>query len=379
MEILYITSYPLEYNTSANVRNISLIKGLINNGNNVTTLSPYPTNLAFFSGLLLTIPFSNRYWLGSTSVSDVSKKGVSRPGRIRKIVYNLYNLFSVYDRGRRYLKYVNAKVFNKNFDVIISSSDPKSAHLFAERLIKTKPEICKRWIQYWGDPFIGDITSNTTLKLFFTKKEERRIISKADKAVYVSPFTAEDIVSLYPEIKSVIDFLPVPYKVIDKTVTASNSETMLSYLGNYTLSTRDIRPFVQAVSELKLQTNIIGDSDLKLQGSESLLIKDRVPSEELKEIIEKTTIFVCVCNTHGSQIPGKIYHYVDTGKPILIILDGERSTDMKKYFESFNRFYMCNNNMEDIKATISKILCENKSFGVPEALKPETIADKFLK
>ena len=42
MRILYITSYPLEYSSSANMRNIALIKGLIENGNEVHTLS---TNL----------------------------------------------------------------------------------------------------------------------------------------------------------------------------------------------------------------------------------------------------------------------------------------------------------------------------------------------
>ena len=53
MEILFITSYPLEYNTSANIRNISVLNGLIKNGHRVYTLSPYPTNLAFYSGRLL--------------------------------------------------------------------------------------------------------------------------------------------------------------------------------------------------------------------------------------------------------------------------------------------------------------------------------------
>ena len=270
MEILFITSYPLEYNTSANIRNISVLNGLIKNGHRVYTLSPYPTNLAFYSGRLLDLPFVSRYWLGAKTETEILDKITTRPNQLKKIAYKVYNIFSVYDRCRRYARYINSNLINKTFDIIISSSDPKSAHIFAEKLIKINPNICKSWIQYWGDPFIGDITSNVTLKYYLTQKEERRIISKSDKAIYVSPFTAREIVDRYPEIKNKVDFLPIPYIETNKTIGMGDIEPMLSYVGNYTLSTRDIRPFVQAVSELKIKTAIIGDSDLKLKENEFL-------------------------------------------------------------------------------------------------------------
>lgn len=380
MEILYVTSYPLEYNTSANVRNISIIKGFIRNGHKVYTLSPYPTDRAFYSGKLIDIPIQKRFWIGPQGDISATNKKVTRPNRLKKIIYKWYNTFAVYDRCSRFKKYVDADVVNMTFDVIVSSSDPKSAHLLAEKLIKIKPDICSRWIQYWGDPFIGDITGNTALKYYLTKKEERRIIAKSDKAIYVSPFTAEEVISRYPEVKNKVYFYPIPYIEQSETLSNETLEPMLSYMGNYTLSTRDIRPFVQAVSELKVKTVIIGDSDLRLKANESLSVRERVPSDELNSITDATTIFVCVCNTHGSQIPGKIYHYAGTNKAILIILDGEKASEMKQYFESFNRFYLCRNNVLDIKEAITTILQDNKTFNIPpDMLRPEVISEKFLK
>ena len=40
MKILYISTSPLEYSASSNMRNIALLKGLTENGHNICTLTP---------------------------------------------------------------------------------------------------------------------------------------------------------------------------------------------------------------------------------------------------------------------------------------------------------------------------------------------------
>lgn len=382
MKVLYITAYPVEYWSSANIRNLGLLGGLMKDGNEVSTLSPYPYNKAFYSGELSDLPFKKRYWIGgfpSDNDKIAEKVVVKKPSRLKMFLSRAYSSFSIYDRRSWLTKQISRYSVDEDFDVIISSSDPKSAHLLAEKLIKEKPSICKKWIQYWGDPFVGDITSRYSMSSYFVKREERRLIKLCDKAVFVSPFTVEEVKKRLPELNEKIVFIPIPYIESGKRNGEQKDEcTLISYLGNYTVSRRDIRPLVEVINELSLPAAIIGDSDIEIKSNDHLIVRGRMNSKELQEITDQTKIFVCVCNKHGSQIPGKIYHYVDTGRPILIILDGEYSERMKAFFETFNRFYLCNNEIESIKETILTIIKENKSFDIPESLRPITIARQFL-
>lgn len=59
----------------------------------------------------------------------------------------------------------------------------------------------------------------------------------------------------------------------------------------------------------------------------------------------------------GGQIPGKLYQYSATNKPILFILDGtiEEMQILKTYFSQFNRYVFCKNSIDSIQNGIQKI------------------------
>lgn len=384
MNILFITSYPLEYNTSANIRNLGLIEGLFANGHNVCTYSPYPTNLALFDGALLDFPFDKRFWIGgisnkSTDVTSNFNNGILN--KLKRYIYNSYNYLMIYDRRRFLKRYVSIDDFDRNFDIVISSSDPKSAHLFAEKLFKQNSAIAKRWVQYWGDPFSGDISYKRFLGNLRIKREEHRLIRLSDKAVYVSPFTADDMRTKYPDLKPKIYFSPIPYRLSNtpsKMFEFNNNDVILGYMGDYNSSNRNILPLYNVLKNANLQSYIVGNSDLKLRPTENIIVEERLQGERFRRMTEQVNVFVCVCNLGGTQIPGKIYHYINTGKPIMVVVDGEYSDELKRYFDSFNRFYICYNNEESIQECIERIIKERKSFDIPLTLNPKIISDKII-
>lgn len=383
MKILFVTSYPLEYNLSANIRNWGLIDGLLANGEAVSTLSPYPTDRKLFNGTIDSECFVKRYWIGGEAKTSSTSASQPTKGGFRIILktwaYKLFNYFSIYDRRRFLTRKINVREIEDTFDVIISSSDPKSAHLFAREVLKQKPSIARKWVQYWGDPFSNDITTSRLFGNLFVKREEKKLLGWTDRAVYVSPFTAADVKKKYPQFSEKILFLPIPYRLSnDKKSEKYYEKGLVGYFGDYTSHNRNILPFYDAVVEAHIKTNIIGDSDVQLSETELIHIGSRIPSQELKQTTDMTHLFVCVCNLHGTQIPGKVYHYVNTGKPILIVLDGERTADLRKYFESFNRFYLCENTKESILDSLKQVLSEDKSFGIPDALNPQKIAKRFV-
>ena len=97
-----------------------------------------------------------------------------------------------------------------------------------------------------------------------------------------------------------------------------------------------------------------------------------------QNIEEETDILICICNKKGTQIPGKIYHYAATNKPILIILDGEKKEELKTYFEKFKRYNICQNTEESIMENINKIIKEKNKCEPLKELNAKNIAKAFL-
>ena len=214
MKILYIISTPIEYSSSANMRNLSLINGLIKNKCIVDLLSDsYDYDSKYIDKDLCKIKFRKRYYLRKPAIVKTNKDYHGR--YLNKIKNNLKELLlkkiqkiSVYDNRKVLVNFVKNVMVDEKYDLIISSSDPKSSHLIAEKLISLYPNITKKWIQYWGDPFLADINGKKNILLNKKiKKAEFKILSKADKIVYVSPFTLELQQKIYSSLKEKMCFL----------------------------------------------------------------------------------------------------------------------------------------------------------------------------
>lgn len=188
MNILYVTSVPLEYSSSANLRNIALIRGLIRNGHAVSTLSTEPQkDSAYYDKTILSISIDKRYFvnLGHIHAKMTSTQRRTLFSKIKGILSRAYSALNMYDPRKNEVSGVDRIDFsNQKFDIIISSSDPKSSHLFAERLLQLHPGLADKWIQYWGDPFTGDINRRSLVPNYVVAKEEKRLLSLCDKAVY---------------------------------------------------------------------------------------------------------------------------------------------------------------------------------------------------
>lgn len=382
MNILYITANPLEYSSSANMRNIALISGLIKNGHNVSTLSAEKDdNSIYIDKSKINLNLKRRYWIKEKNISiNKQDKNMVIKRKIKEIMYKLYMLFSIYDPKKRLIKNVEDVKFEDKFDIIISSSDPKSAHLIAEKVIKNNNEEVK-WIQYWGDPFAEDINRRNIIPKKIVKKEEKRIISKANKIIYVSPFTLKKQKELYKDSKDKMFFYPVPY--IEQNMYYKNElkdeKYSVGYFGDYNKQDRNIMPLYNVIAaDNGMMLKICGNSNLNLKSQKNISVENRQPRKIIKEYEKNIDLLVCICNRKGTQIPGKIYHYASTNKPILIILDGENKKEMQKYFETFNRYIICENTEKSIRNKITEIVNSNKEYKPLKKLSADNIADEVL-
>lgn len=383
MKILYITANPLEYSSSANMRNVALIKGLIETGNEVSSLSLRQNNIKYIDQSMLDINLKHRYWVNDivNEKNNINKKSNDWKNSIIVLIAKLYRKITIYDPKKVIINKSNYTIqIKEKFDLIISSSDPKTAHLIAEKLIRENKNICKKWIQYWGDPFLGDINKKTLIPNYFIKKEEKRLISLCDKVIYVSPFTLKKQKEIYCEHANKLDFLPVPFKNKINYNINKNSILTVGYFGNYYSQDRNIQNLYNAIVECDYKAVILGDSDIKIQPNNNItILKGRQNLDVVKQYEEQVDILICICNKKGTQIPGKIYHYSATNKPILVILDGPQKEELKQYFEKYKRFLICENSVESIKKTLTNIDVSKFNYDNFSDFDCKKIAKEFIK
>lgn len=388
MRILFVTSAPLEYSASANIRNLALIEGLISSGNEVELVSAMADRTSPFYDSSLADKIRIRRFIVEpgrvyTSVSSKTFEGRSRTSRFRKrissLLYKSITSMSVYDPRKSLVKQAKNLRFEGPYDLMISSSDPKSSHLLARRIMGLNPSLIRKWTQYWGDPFIDDVSRTILLPKRLIEREEKKLLCSADSVVYVSSFTHEIQVSRFPEFKDKLHFLPVPYLPRSEIPRLRNDKFTIGYFGEYYSKNRNILPLYNVIrKDSDCFLHIAGGSDIQLEKAHNVEILPRIDSKGVEEIESKCDLLVCVCNKTGSQIPGKVYHYAGTSKPILIALDGENKARMRTYFDHFERFVCCDNNEQSIRESIKKIILEGNHYEPSPHFSPNLIASKFI-
>lgn len=405
MKILVINAYCLTVNSSANLCHIAYIQGLIDLGHEVTVLSsdedgytkdesivfPKGVKKISLNGKSFYEQLSNRK-SEKSAVSNIENKRsfdcnkkpkeslVSKMiHKAKRIVLSCYGVHEIYSTFVSRAKKIR---FDEPFDYVISLSSPAASHLVAYNLLITKHVTCKHWIQIWEDPWYGDIYGFQNRNSIY--REEKRLLSFAEKVCYVSPLTLKNRKRLFPESAEKMYWQPLPYYYkndTDEKVVFYNNH--YGYFGDYVPASRDLEPFYRAAVQCDISVNICGNPKDLFSSTEQIHIYPRLPLNELNPIEACTNVLIFLCNRLGGQIPGKIYQYSATDKTILFILDGtpEEKQVIKEYFQKYNRYVFCENTVEDITRAINDI--ENGNIGnvvneSVEAFNPKETVRKIL-
>ena len=175
MKVLFVSSSPLEYSASSNMRNIALLKGFIENGYEIYTLTPEPQKESLlYDKTICNINIKKKYFIPLGTIHSALTMKKNKKAKIKEDIYKFVKKFKIYDfRSSLAKKEVQIE---EQFDLMISSSDPKSSHLIAKNLKRRNPNIAKKWIQYWGDPFADDINNKNFIPDLMVQNEEKKII-----------------------------------------------------------------------------------------------------------------------------------------------------------------------------------------------------------
>ena len=365
MKIAIVNCIPEEYNISSNLCVQLLCKGMIENGHEVWLITPksnqnhkyYCDDYVFEYEHLHHIRFGE-FTPKSNNDDTFAQKNTNK---IVSLLLNLYRKFDLFGQSITTLKYCDAikKVLtdaNLEFDVLISTSDPKTSHLFATKLYKS---FCYKpyYIQYWGDPLTLDIARNTWTPKFIRKMIESHMISCCDKIAYVSPLTLKEQQGFLPAYAKKMIYSPTPCEEVLYKNSENNNRIVMGYFGSYNSSVRDIMPLYKAVKKNdNVFLYIVGDSDVVLSSEKNIEVIPRISASQLKDFYNKCNVIVDLTNNRGAQIPAKIFRDAGTNREVLLLCDGVAGQEVKDCFEHFNRYTFCENTEEQIAKTLDEYI-----------------------
>jgi glycosyltransferase involved in cell wall biosynthesis len=383
--LLFVSLSSIDSNASASLRNKNLITGFSSNNFSITILTlNSPANSIYkdetFENLTDIEVIRINLNVANKNISNKVFDFLPFKNLLKNLVKFFFRRLSPFDRSIFDIKSFNLKDLPlQDYDIVVSSSDPKTSHLLVKRLIKKGLKYGK-WIQYWGDPYTIDITKTTIIPFSLYKFIEGEILSWADKIVYVSPITLKEQIRIFPNLKSKLFFIPPPVSLDSKekkTVNLKKNFT-IGYFGDYPSRVRNIMPFFNFIDRSDFHFIIAGSSNLKLTKKINLSLYSRLNRKTISDLENHCDILIVVLNITGTQIPGKVYQYCSTNKPILIILDGENSSYIKDYLSEYNRFYFCFNSVQSIESAIINIFNSYTVFKPLNHFSPERISRKFI-
>ena len=363
MNILLVTLYSLERNTSVAISNVNITKGLLALGHKVTWVMPNWERC--------------ETEFDSSQVRIVRVSGNDQNRNVGFLRRKWRSHFGILDITRPYLrKWKKVQIPEEYFDVVISTSDPKTSHIFTSKLLKTIKY--GRWIQHWGDPLLDDITRNLWWPRWFVKFYEWNIIRKADKVVYVTPFTCGAQQLAYPREACKISFAPLPADMYTTTTNLDKECLKVAYLGDYPPSIRDLRPLYDACANLDFTCLTIAGHGPKFEDRPNIKVLPRIPQNQALEIENNADVIFSACNLRGTQIPGKIFYKASSDKHILVAVEQEYRDEMVRYFESYKRYVVCENTAESIEEALKSLRNRPHEYTTPERLLPENVVKEIL-
>ena len=406
MKVLFVSMVAFETNASATIQNKGIIRGLsaLNYDIDIVTLEPDQNAISFDDSMNdIKQLVNNTYYikadwkyalLRAKKKNDKTKTGENNIRKlsgillqkIRVFIKKLYDQISIFDAQK-----INVKGISKiqadysKYDLIISSSDPKSSHLLALRILEKSKNCKAKWIQYWGDPMLHDITRKSDWRDRIVKYYEKKLISKADRVIYASPLTLKVQRDTFPDLAHKMDYANQIYANVQNNISESinrkdESQISVGYFGAYKSTVRNILPLYNAAKAKGFKLTICGPSDIQLQSTDNIRVLGELPYNEATKLESESDILICLCNKRGTQIPGKIYYCTAYKKPIIVIIDGEYRKELKEFLKSFNRFILCENEEESIIKAIEKAKKQIKvdRYELSDQLKPKYMAGKII-
>ena len=255
----------------------------------------------------------------------------------------LLYIFNSYILGKRFLKK------NRN-TLLVSSFRPYSDHVVAYLLKKKFPQSI--WVADFRDLHIDPVLKETFFPRF-QKWCNKKILSRADVATTVSEGLAAHLRPLHPNVVVLRNGIGgLPYAA--GNIAAPNKFT-ICYTGSMFRDLRRPDMLLEALTELFLEKKIERQkTQIIYAGKDTATWESLIGKYYLKDIFQtygsvphvqslqlQRSSHINLLLTYSSpelrgNVTGKLYEYLASGRPILLLVNGDRDEELEKIFTETN-------------------------------------------
>jgi len=363
--VLFISTALPPHAESQTIRNSFFIRSLIESGYEVIGITAPPSrkdeSLIEIIGYEFPIHIVQYGWFFRLQ----EKLGkIRHTDYLLKLINYAANLLLVPDLYLGWRSGVIKLVLDMNIkpDVIVSASGSYEAHRAASTL-SIKLNI--PFVAELGDPWALNPIWPAT---FWPKKIMNLLIEKKclkhAKAIIVTTGATKVIYNkMFPRVPTV----PIPMGFCTNEFSSDGSKNVLAplsftYVGVAYKSGRNLLPFLEAVAkcaEVTFRVEIVGphsqsfEVEARNKGWEFVNFNGSVNYKLSVDIISSAGVLVIVGNTGGIQIPGKVYMYLASGRPILYLKQSASGYDpTEEFLKGFPGVYYAINTLCDIERAI---------------------------
>ncbi|MED3645224.1 hypothetical protein P5F75_17895 [Caldifermentibacillus hisashii] len=219
----------------------------------------------------------------------------------------------------------------KKYDSVISVSLPFKSHYIAKKLVSMVDDSSLKWFVYEYDPFgYNKLLSKSTIKKFLRLKREYKVFERCNY-IFLTPelyhFYMKTPFSIFKD-----KFISMPFANIQKftyeeekiDIKLDSKNINCVFTGTLYQEIRNPKYAIEMFGNLDTNIQLIFLSNITQEAVNGANeVKSNVsfypmqPRNKAKNILAKSDILVNIGNTVEFQIPGKIFEYISTGKPIV--------------------------------------------------------------
>jgi glycosyltransferase involved in cell wall biosynthesis len=206
----------------------------------------------------------------------------------------------------------------------------------------------------------------------FSKYFLKHLLKKADAVITVSRGITEELENFHPKIN--IYSGCISQEEVQHPTTISPNFT-INYTGSIYPDYQDLTPLIKGISAL-IEEGIMNKKDIKWTycglhpcqyehwltphfGKEHLDIKAFLPFSEARERQRKAAVNLVLTWSTSLQkgiLTTKLFEYLDTGRPVLVLTNGSLETEMKGILSYYQKEgYFQNNENKELKDWIVKM------------------------
>jgi len=319
-------------------------------------------NIIYIEKQLLKLPFWEKVKNNNSFFSFMSKLTY---GIIRRICYPDAEIFWALNVYRYILKLKTI-----DYDCIIAASNPISTLILGYFLRKKNKFY---WVCDMGDPWsFNDVIGYKIIRNKLDKMLERKVVEKADKIVVTTDQTKSLFSSLYPNHKYKFftimqGYDPYLYQNKKRSKYIDPKNLNIVYTGRLYGKHRNIIEFLYALKELsKYCKDIkfifagITERDFiykikKLGLENNIDIIGYLPLHEAAILQKNADVLLFLGNKSLTQLPGKIFEYIGSGRPIFGIYPFTGDIG-KEIIEKNSLGITCPNDRDNIQESFEKIV-----------------------